>query len=537
MQLDSFEVQLYSTQNCLTLFKAGLNPKFNLYKWDAATRREVQKQWVKRFGDSYTSLPSDFWYSPKDLTCTDCQANCGDGKGAFHFAYGFRTKKSEKIGKGGFGDVYKGKIHGRDKAVKFVNIRDSYMKNVISYQPGKTADECVSGLFGEAAHEANVYLTGNLKHPNILPLDEFWLQFSRLSKMELALSSQLCYCNLKEWTENEPYNFDQLVEFLLQMTRALEHLSLNEIMHRDMKPANVLITTKIDPVAQLTDFGLSKPDISGLTPGFCSPEQMTKQGSKLGKTDIYSLAVSIILTLFREKLGMALVFMPRTDIPPDRIQKLNKNPLVKLAQKMLAYEPQDRINFDEVRKTLQGITSAAVALDVPGESDISNLGQTMAHLSIVDKSIINQAKTTADMLSVAVRDQRESGFCWAFSTAKLVAAEFRKFINKLHDDHMISPETLRKAIKMANKVNDGNRLVYEIICLVAPRDPQMVGISEEKTVSQTAELNEQVKKLCEKTILKTEGWKMLPSLVSIVKVRLSINYIIEDSIILLRRHI
>ena len=533
MQLDTFFPEYYSTTDCAKLISIGLNPKFTLYGDDEQKRRNDHNRYTERLGEIYSNLIGDYWYSPRNLKCFfqlspfDCLSDCKDKKEAFYFDLGFRIEKSEKVGEGGFGEVWKGEIHGKLKAVKFVDISQSYRENVIRGNGGSITG-VVSGLFGSSASEANIYLGGKLDHRNILNLDEFWFQMSGLddemsgkgkAKIELALASRLCCYNLAQWRKNEKYDFGQLRDFLIQITDALHHLAKKKIIHRDMKLENVLITERSKPVAMLTDFGLANPDVNGLTPGQCAPEQLERK-SKVGKTDLFALGISIILTLFEEKIGLALLFYPIGDVPKAIVEEFGRNKLIQLVRKMVMYEPNDRINFDEVRNELENLdpSSAVINLESDIVSDISKLGLTLAQLSIVDKSIILPSQAPSDLISIQVRDQKESGLCWAFSAAKLLTAELRKFIIQLRDTGLVSSSAANEALLLASTLNEGNRLVQEITCLVVPRDPKMVEISNEKMMSQMAVLKSQIKKMCQKTILKSEGWKMLPSLVNVVKI-------------------
>jgi TPR repeat protein len=106
-----------------------------------------------------------------------------------------------------------------------------------------------------------------------------------------------------------PLDVDRAVELGLGLARALQAVHAAGLVHRDIKPGNVLLRANSEPV--LGDFGLAK-DLGRLdhtaeltvtgallgTPGFWAPEQASGKGSEVGPpSDIYSVGATIYAAL------------------------------------------------------------------------------------------------------------------------------------------------------------------------------------------------------------------------------------------------
>jgi WD40 repeat protein/serine/threonine protein kinase len=102
---------------------------------------------------------------------------------------------------------------------------------------------------------------------------------------------------------------ERILDIAIQFTWGLQHAHEQGLVHRDVKPGNVLLTAA--GVAKVTDFGMARArgvtaqpapaeqgrsilvSAGGLTPAFCSPEQV--QGQPVSrKTDVWSWAVSVL---------------------------------------------------------------------------------------------------------------------------------------------------------------------------------------------------------------------------------------------------
>ena len=172
-----------------------------------------------------------------------------------------RYELIEKIGRGGMGVVYRGKdtVIGRAVAVKML-ISDI-----------DVSDETRQRFFREARS------AGQLTHRNIITIYDFGEEGGRAYiVMELLTGESLT--NLLARGVKLP--LEQQVEIMMRVSEGLAFAHSRGIIHRDVKPANLFVTT--DGQVKILDFGVariasSKLTRSGLlvgTPDYMSPEQV-----------------------------------------------------------------------------------------------------------------------------------------------------------------------------------------------------------------------------------------------------------------------
>lgn len=185
-----------------------------------------------------------------------------------------------EIGHGGMGVVYKARHKGLDKlrAIKII-------------QPTYTSDKEFLRRFNLEARRA-----ASVEHPNIVRMVDEGVTEEGVPYMIMEYVEGI---SLERKIQTEGcLDIDVCVSILSQIADALDHIHECGLVHRDVKSANILVTSRGRAV--LTDFGIahlvSETHITktGLvigTPEFMSPEQINGSKSIDGRSDIFSLGV------------------------------------------------------------------------------------------------------------------------------------------------------------------------------------------------------------------------------------------------------
>lgn len=259
------------------------------------------------------------------------------------------TKKKYEIlgelGRGAMGIVYKA--------------RDSILQRIVALKvmPKFNIDNPkISEKFLEEARTA-----AKLNHPNIVTVyeagDEEGDLFIAMEYIEGSNIKQLLL-------QKKPIPLQGVLFISAQICKGLGYAHENKVIHRDIKPTNIMWTPK--KLVKILDFGLAKViqemastvTIVGGTPHYMSPEQTLGEVVDY-RTDIYSLGVTIFematgrLPFSKGDIGYHHIHTP----PPDP-REFNKNipdVLASIILKCMAKKPAERFQnafeiFDELRK-------------------------------------------------------------------------------------------------------------------------------------------------------------------------------------------
>ncbi len=191
---------------------------------------------------------------------------------------GDRYEVLEKIGTGGMSDVYKAKDHKLNRLVAVKVLKQEFSEN----------ENFVSKFRVEAQS------TAGLMHPNIVNVydvgDEDGINYI---VMELVDG-----ITLKKYIEKKSrLSVKEAVSIAIQVAMGLEAAHNNNIIHRDIKPQNIMISK--EGKVKVTDFGIAKAATSNTITSnvmgsvhYTSPEQ-ARGGYSDAKSDIYSLGITL----------------------------------------------------------------------------------------------------------------------------------------------------------------------------------------------------------------------------------------------------
>ena len=249
---------------------------------------------------------------------------------------GNRYELIQKIGVGGMATVYKANDHVLNRYVAVKILRDEFT----------TDNEFVRRFNTEAQAAAR------LTHPNIVSIYDVGNEGNvYYIVMELIQGK-----TLKEIIDEEgTISWKWATNIAIQIAMALEMAHRNNIIHRDIKPHNIIITE--DGVAKVTDFGIAKAVSNstitafGTTIGsvhYFSPEH-ARGGFTDAKSDIYSLGVVMYEMLTGRvpfdadtPVSVALKHLQEVPVEPIKINPLIPESLNRIILKAMQKDPMER---------------------------------------------------------------------------------------------------------------------------------------------------------------------------------------------------
>jgi serine/threonine protein kinase len=287
----------------------------------------------------------------------------------------------ECIGRGGMATVYRAhqESMGRDVAIKVM------------------AEELGDNEEFVARFEREARVIARLQHPHILPVIDFGRSGSLVYLVMRLVEGGMLSTRMQETR----LSVQQINQFLQQIGSALEYAHQCGVIHRDLKPNNVLLD-EVDN-AYLTDFGIAKM-VAGATsgghsltatgsvmgtPAYMAPEQWRSEPVD-ARTDIYALGVILYEMLlgvlpFQAETPFGLMYQ-HFDAPPPLPRVINPDLPEQFEQILLcalAKNPADRYGSarllaEDFNRAVQTIPTSLVAEQLPRATPEQVARATMA---------------------------------------------------------------------------------------------------------------------------------------------------------------
>lgn len=271
------------------------------------------------------------------------------------------------IGMGGIGIVYKARHTLMDRVVALKLLRQDIVLDKRTHQ-----------RFQQEARAV-----GELNHPNIVSVFDFGITENEQAFLVMDFVEGIDFDTYIQ--EHERGSTTTMLPIFIQICKALAHAHKHGVIHRDLKPGNVIITNQKQgsPMAKLVDFGmaklkeqegrqqlaLTKPGEIFGSPYYMSPEQCSAH-SLDERSDIYSMGCLMYEALtgrppFLGKNITELAKMHLTEAA-DSIGLIIEDPhfcpkMQAIITKALAKQPHDRYqNMEEMLSELQSLAQSSL---------------------------------------------------------------------------------------------------------------------------------------------------------------------------------
>jgi serine/threonine-protein kinase len=307
----------------------------------------------------------------------------------------------EQIGMGGMATVYKAYDPDTDRFVAIKVLPEHFSRDPTFRQ----------------RFEREAKAIAKLEHLHILPL----FAYGEDNGTAYMVMRYLKAGSLTDRIRLGPLRLDDASRLLNQIAGALDHAHAHGVLHRDVKPSNVLLDA--DGNAFLTDFGIAKIvesaiDLTGAgilgTPAYMSPEQCRGNAELTPASDQYSLGIILYemvtgCTPFRAETPIALIHMQLNDpLPmPRQVRPDLPEDGERVILKALTKEPE--LRYENCNAMAAAFARAVAA--VPA-AQFSVTGATLAAESPVamTASVVEDVTVLHDAAPVAAK--RSRGLPW-----------------------------------------------------------------------------------------------------------------------------
>lgn len=366
---------------------------------------------------------------------------------------GGRYEILEKIGEGGMAIVYKARCHllNRDVAVKI--LKEEYAK-----------DETFVKRFRAEAQSAAA-----LTHPNIVSVYDVGTE----DDINYIVMELLETKTLKDYIdEHGALSSDLVLKISGQIASALEEAHKAHIIHRDIKPHNIVLNKNM--VAKVTDFGIAKitnaPSSTitsfGSTMGsvhYFSPEH-AKGGYTDEKSDIYSLGV-VMYEMATGKLPFdadSAVSVALKQIQEEPVEPIEVNPKVSIALNQIILKAMEKSTVKRYQNATELLEDISRAQLKPNSMIVRNpvsveAGATQVIPILNDENYVPNLRTRGPRRVQATRYDEDNSRNTNVDTSD-------RYLGKiLNQNNIDNNEEQKYTSKKSNKKKKGLIITFSIL--------------------------------------------------------------------------
>ena len=384
---------------------------------------------------------------------------------------GNRYEIIEQIGEGGMAIVYKAKCHLLNRFVAVKVLRDEF-----------TNDEEFIRKFRRESQAA-----ASLSHPNILNIYDVGNEEIDNKSIHYIVMEYIDGNTLKELIKSKgKLSPSECVNYSLQIAEALQHAHRNHIVHRDIKPHNIMITK--DNRVKVTDFGIARAVTSSTVTTssnvlgsvhYFSPEQ-ARGGYTDEKSDIYSLGI-VMYEMVTGKvpydgespISVALKHIQEEIKPPREIDQEVPISIETIILKCVQKRQGDRYsNISDLIRDLKGVKNLDITTKIDNELDSAT--RIIPVIDIEDDDELEakskKRKKTNDNISKKAKKKKSDGgglaqllgIVMAFILATGMFIGYSKLKDYVKIEEITVPEILRMQEEDAKAAIEKLNLVFKV---------------------------------------------------------------------------